>query len=385
MRVAFVALVLIVGAAVMLAFANTLNSWVLGGLLGGLAALLLSIPISLALFTLLARRQEARHYALNQFFEDEPEFADDFYDERRVYEADGYLTLDAEDLPIASRAQYRLDERRLPASDYLRLPAAGQGLASYEDDLEPIERREPRNYPRYPRASSRSFARDGNTQVPSQPQRATQSGIRRRPSTHILAQHQSEALRAARQEARQERISSRIGSGSLTRRSPESRAQALQRTRASRQLRTQSSQSTSGSRRSLDERDTWVSEREDARSSWYDEDAAYGERVTDQFSTRYQQYPRHPSHPRQPRTGYRRTVENMHSIHEDEDEPSGGYRSRRDSDRLSGSIYNPLVRRPPYLYDDDPLREEFARQLEHDRPITRRSSRYEHYQQDEEW
>ena len=38
MRVAAVAFVLIVGAAVVLAFANTLNSWVLGGLLGGLIA-----------------------------------------------------------------------------------------------------------------------------------------------------------------------------------------------------------------------------------------------------------------------------------------------------------------------------------------------------------
>lgn len=60
MRVAAVALVLIVGAAMVLAFANTLNSWVLGGLLGGLASMLLSIPIALALFILLTRRQEAR-------------------------------------------------------------------------------------------------------------------------------------------------------------------------------------------------------------------------------------------------------------------------------------------------------------------------------------
>jgi len=58
MRAAAVALVLIVGAAVVLWYGNTLNSWVLGGLIGGLAALLLSIPISLTLFSYLSRRHE---------------------------------------------------------------------------------------------------------------------------------------------------------------------------------------------------------------------------------------------------------------------------------------------------------------------------------------
>jgi hypothetical protein len=53
-----VALVLIAGAAVVLWFGNQLNSWVLGGLIGGLASLLLSIPISLALFTHFARQHD---------------------------------------------------------------------------------------------------------------------------------------------------------------------------------------------------------------------------------------------------------------------------------------------------------------------------------------
>src|SRR2546426_6338237 len=58
MRTAAVALVLIVGAAVVLWYGNTLNSWVLGGLIGGLAALLLSIPISLIVFSYLSRRHD---------------------------------------------------------------------------------------------------------------------------------------------------------------------------------------------------------------------------------------------------------------------------------------------------------------------------------------
>ncbi len=52
------ALVLIAGAAVVLWFGNTLNSWVLGGLIGGLAALLLSIPISLTMFSYLSHRHD---------------------------------------------------------------------------------------------------------------------------------------------------------------------------------------------------------------------------------------------------------------------------------------------------------------------------------------
>jgi hypothetical protein len=50
--------VLIAGAAVILWFGSRLNSWILGGLIGGLASLLLSIPISLALFSYFARQHD---------------------------------------------------------------------------------------------------------------------------------------------------------------------------------------------------------------------------------------------------------------------------------------------------------------------------------------
>ena len=60
MRFAPVALVLVVGAGVVLWFGNTLNSWVLGGLIGGLAALLISIPISLTLFFHFSQQHEER-------------------------------------------------------------------------------------------------------------------------------------------------------------------------------------------------------------------------------------------------------------------------------------------------------------------------------------
>src|SRR6266480_6826577 len=55
MKAVATALVLIVGAAIVLWYGNTLNSWVLGGLIGGFGALLLSIPISLVLFSYFSR------------------------------------------------------------------------------------------------------------------------------------------------------------------------------------------------------------------------------------------------------------------------------------------------------------------------------------------
>jgi hypothetical protein len=54
---------------------------------------------------------------------------------------------------------------------------------------------------------------------------------------------------------------------------------------------------------------------------------------------------------------------------------------RRNPDVISGSLKNPLVRRAPYMYEDDPLRQELAQQIE--RPSIRRSSRYEEYEDEE--
>jgi hypothetical protein len=41
----------------------------------------------------------------------------------------------------------------------------------------------------------------------------------------------------------------------------------------------------------------------------------------------------------------------------------------------TGTMKNPLVRRAPYMYEDDALRQELAQQIAP--PIIRRSSRYE--------
>jgi cell division protein FtsW (lipid II flippase) len=55
MRAIGAALVVIAGAAVLLWFANTSNSWVLAGLIGGVSGVFLSVPISLTLYSYLNR------------------------------------------------------------------------------------------------------------------------------------------------------------------------------------------------------------------------------------------------------------------------------------------------------------------------------------------
>ncbi|GHO91561.1 hypothetical protein KSF_016090 [Reticulibacter mediterranei] len=45
----------------------------------------------------------------------------------------------------------------------------------------------------------------------------------------------------------------------------------------------------------------------------------------------------------------------------------------------TGNFTHPLVRRAPYLYDDDDLRQELAQQI--DGPVVRRSSRFETHEQ----
>src|SRR6266852_2031345 len=93
MRAAAVAFVLIVGAAVVLWFGNTLNSLVLGGLIGGLAALLLSIPISLMLFSYLSHRHDEQLRAEAQEEMALAQLGTYAYPETstEVYEAGGYM------------------------------------------------------------------------------------------------------------------------------------------------------------------------------------------------------------------------------------------------------------------------------------------------------
>lgn len=370
MRVAAVAFVLIIGAAIVLAFANTLNSWVLGGLLGGLAAILLCIPISLAIFTLLSRRQEARQRAAAQIqvlaAETEGELIveaddDEFLEYSAEDENEDPFEPVAEDISPADRSRAARDHRHIPVSGYLALPPVEQDDMVYEEEDRGRQARgEPRNYPLQPRRPVNAPERAGETASSSL------SSTTRRPATRSLAQHQSAALHQARQEARQQFARRRDTSAALSRRSQSSRSSATQRPQKR------------GSARPPAEDDYAArqAERHAARSAWHaDEDFS-----TEELRERPRHYPRHP------RSAYPRTSPTRHPdlwtgelAETGERGPAGSSRRPpRDPDRVSGNLQHPLVRRAPYLYADDPLSEEFARQIDQDRPLTRRSSLYDY-------
>ncbi len=361
MRVAALALVLIVGAAVVLAFANTLNSWVLGGLLGGLAAILISIPISLVLFTLIARRQDARqreekagvHFVEDPYYEEESV----------VYEADGF-SLSEEDMEPQLDETSQYAHRRLRSSGYLSLPPAGYSTRSRDRE----QYQEPRNYPRQPRPAARDRVEPAPMQRPAQ---------KRNLSTRSLAQHRSEALRQARLEASSNQHQENgSGSSSLSRHAQTNRGQTQRPSTRSTQQPRPSSSFTTGAVRPSGRRDGRSDPRRETPRSW-DEQEFSDDLSTDQLDEPYQPYPRHPTYPRRQRAS-RMVDPSTDALDEDKERDAAPqYRPGRDPERVSGSLRNPLVRRAPYLYEDDPLREAFAQQLDPDRHITRRSSLYD--------
>src|SRR3989442_6772341 len=193
MRVVALALVLIIVAVVILVFANTLNSWVLGGLIGGLAALLMSIPVSLFLFTILARRHDQELQALQQELE-EIAFAEQAENEYAgVYEADVYVLADEEEL------YNEPGSRRLP--DVRALPPAGQSQAYTVETTGFNERTG--NYSQAYRRPSQTLPRGRGRGSPTQ-HLAPDRPQPRRSSYEVNAMRsrfQTEALRAARRQA----------------------------------------------------------------------------------------------------------------------------------------------------------------------------------------
>jgi hypothetical protein len=392
MRVAAVALVLLVGAAIVLVFANTLNAWVLGGLLGGLAAILISIPVSLALFTLLARRHDTRQRQHEQPFayEEEPRFADEFYEDRLVYEAEGYMLPAEQD--FSGRSDF--SERRRPVAGYLPPPAFAEDEDDYTDEFDEeqtLVRRDPRSYPRQPRYPVRQL--DQEDTLAQRPSPVSRQDTRAPRQTSSLARHQSAALRQARQEAQQqaERRTGSTGRTSQDRHNTGS-------TRRSRPTQGQrpTSPRTTASQRPARTQEDWASRQERVWRSLDEEETLYDERLTtdhtrtDHTRTDYgsQHYPRRPDYPRRPRQARQVEPETDHFSGQDEGDfldERVTRRSRSVSQRPTGDMHNPVVRRAPFLYQDDPLRDEFARQLGTERPITRRSTRSEQYDDDEEY
>jgi hypothetical protein len=395
MRVAAVALVLLVGAVAVLILANTLNAWVLGGLLGGLAAILISIPVSLALFTLLARRHDARQLEHEQRFahEEEPHFADELEEDRLVYEAEGYTLPEEED--VLAEPEPRFTESRRSVAGYLPAPAFTEDEADYLDEFaeeQTLVRRDPRNYPRQPRYPVRQL--DPSSLTPRSSPPARQDTRVPRP-TSSLAQHQSAALRQAKQEAQQQ-VERRTGSSGRTSQERSSTGSTRRVRPGQAQRPGPASSRTTASQHSLRNQDDWASRQERIWRSLDEEETLYDERFTTGHTRtehttadyRSQHYPRRPDYPRRPRQARQVEPETDHFADQDEDEfqeERAMRRSRAVTNRPSGDMRNPVVRRAPFLYQDDPLRDEFARQLGTERPITRRSTRSEQYEDDDEY
>ncbi len=354
MKVTAVALVLIVGAAVVLWFGNMLNSWVLGGLIGGLAALLLSIPISLTIFSYFSHRHderlraEAQEEILAQVYEYEEDLVDEYKNDRYMIEAPK-----AWNEEVSPQRRY---SRQLATPNYPPLPAAGQSHAHQSGNL-PVQQRSVDYTPlsrqspevRRKEAAGRRLAANRGVYYPGSPT----SSLR------------SQALHAAQQEAAEQRDGANLPA-TTSRRMPAARpAQSLpeQPTRLSRQVPSR----TTGRVQSQRAFDT-TSPQTNTRRSFTSGDTSSlrpREPQTDQLNRRQSTGP-----VRQTQTGQIGRNPQLSA-------------EFRNPDSVTGTLKTPLVRRAPYMYEDDPLRQELAQQI--DAPLVRRSSRrFENVQQDYE-
>lgn len=369
MRAAAVALVLIVGAAIVLWFGNMLNSWVLGGLIGGLAALLLSIPISLTLFSFLSRRHdqwletmepELEAISLARSYDFDDVEAEEI---QPVYEAEVYES----ELP-PQRERYE-DRRRipvtrdLPAAMYPHLPAKGHSQASAPVDYTLHQRGSMRSLtPRQLPKGSPVVRRQETFSQRLLPESQTYyPGISGYQGNVTRSLHQSAALHAARQEAAQRQDDVEIlptttynlkripATRPLSSSNSERQADRSMNRRISRQLPQQKAYQNQNRRR------RWVDDAAPAQPGLSRTQRQFGGPRTESINRNggYSQ------------TGPLRRVARNAQWDEEYFDPEVS----------TGGLKNPLVRRAPYMYEDDALRQELAQQI--DRPIVRRSSRDE--------
>ena len=369
MKAVAVALVLIAGAAVVLWYGNTLNSWVLGGLIGGLAALLLSIPISLTLFSYLSKRHDERLQA-----EEQEEIAlareNDYPGipariARRPHEIESYVVTD--EIPEDGWQDEELyaprQPRALPAPQ--RQDTLHQSSGSRNSDRLPV----PQQGTHISAQRAQQARPKGKETTVLRPTTKKINAAGYEP-TSALSHHRSEALRTARLEAAKQRqddevevIPTNPPKRGVSVRPNQTLAKqdqtSIRSPRPSRQLPPQTPQQRPA-RRIVDS----TPSRHDERRSLPHEVEQTGppqrrEPHTDYISQQL------------PQTGpVRRSfpAEQSARFPQEHNQHSPG-------DETMGNVNRPLVRRAPYMYDDDPLRQELAQQL--DAPTVRRSSRYD--------
>ena len=394
MRVAPVALVVIVGAAVILWFGNTLNSLVLGGLIGGLAALLISIPISLTLFSYLSRRHDEQLKAEAQEEMALAQLGAYAYPETstEVYEAGGYM-LPEEEYSEENNYYRTPKARNLPVpSPYPRLPAGRQNQSPTSESS--ASRQRSTEYPLTPERPER-MPKDIRGNATSTTNRRAVAGRQvqypgfpgYKPGSE-RGSHQTAALRAARQEAASQQqlySDTEFFPSSPSRKLPVVRTEhnlvpqppgpntprtsrPLQQPQVPNQYRPKRTVDGSsvppGNGRALPRGgETSANQTTESLRS------RMREPQTDQLGRNPQtgSFRQQPAAPTTQQTGQIGRNPQLNA-------------QRRNPDVISGSLKNPMVRRAPYMYEDDPLRQELAQQIE--APSIRRSSRYE---EDEEY
>ena len=372
MKAVAVALVLIAGAAVVLWYGNTLNSWVLGGLIGGLAALLLSIPISLILFSYLSKRHDERLQA-----EEQEEIAlareNDYPDipariARRPREVESYVVTDEtpEDDWQDEELYKRRQPRALPAPSQQRQESLHQNhQGSRHSDRMPV----PQQGTYVPAPRAQQVRPKGKETTILRPTTKKINAVGHE-SIPTLSQHRSEALRTARLEAAKQLQDDEVGviptnapKRGVSIRPNQALAKQDQTTirtpHPARQIPPQAPPQRPA-RRIVD---SSPSQHDEHRSLPFE-----GER-TEQSQRRELHTDYSSQH--LPRTDPVRRPSQA--------EQAARFAQKHDSrsveDETAGNVNRPLVRRAPYMYEDDPLRQELAQQL--DAPTVRRSSRFD--------
>jgi hypothetical protein len=364
MKAVATALVLIAGAAVVLWYGNTLNSWVLGGLIGGLAALLVSIPISLTVFSYLSRRHDERLRAEAQ---EEMALAQTYdYPQVPARVTREVYPLDEEAYQLAiEEQQWREQERYRQVQAARNLPAPSsprslvRGQTSIEDEL-PVTQRGAYT------SGGRQFQQKAPPAAKGKDATGRRTTDRRMyypgfPGYQPRSQYHTAALRAARQEAVQQYDDVEVLPTHISKRLPDVHPQqTLPEQRSSRQSPPQTTDSLRV-RRTADINPAQYGPRRSlpaAGESSSNPSRRSREPQTDQLEGR--NYPQTGPMQRSMQTD--ELPRNRHI--------EGQYQH---VDDISGALHNPLVRRAPYMYEDDALRQELAQYV--DPPIVRRSSR----------
>jgi hypothetical protein len=381
MRAAALALVLICGAAVVLWYGNMLNSWILGGLIGGLAALLLSIPISLALFSYLSRRHDEQRQAEKQERMSLAQVAYYKHAPVSVLESSPYaLGQQEEEEWSEDESHYSISStRNVPVPSSSRVPVRRQN-----QQVALVARQRMNDYSlarqQQPGAVSANRTIQQNQRGTAQRQgQGMYLGSYSYQSKSVRGTQQTAALRAAREEAaRHGDDASNFSSGPLNRLPPLRRDENPGNSHIiSRQFQPPSQRQYPPG--SIGIGSSTLSNAGRAASPGI-------ERTKSQPLPEFNQHPA-ASDPRTDTLGTRQSnlVTGPMRLQQQQQQQQTGQASRRprvdaqprNPDIVTGSLKNPMTRRAPYMYEDDPLRQELARQLEP--PSVRRSSLARHY------